>query len=77
MALVRAIGHHQWTTARSASQQGMGSLGGGCLIERDDDQRFRWSEAVWSPRRNRTGDPILTMEPPGTAVRNAVSPAPA
>jgi hypothetical protein len=29
---------------------------------------------VWggAPRRNRTGDPILTMEPPGTAVRNAV-----
>jgi hypothetical protein len=26
------------------------------------------------PRRNRTGDPILTMEPPGTAVRNALSP---
>jgi hypothetical protein len=28
----------------------------------------------WSPRRNRTSDPILTMEPPGTAVRTAVSP---
>ena len=27
------------------------------------------------PRRNRTGDPVLTMEPPGTAVRTAVSPA--
>jgi hypothetical protein len=27
-----------------------------------------------APRRNRTGDPILTMEPLGTAVRNAVSP---
>jgi hypothetical protein len=27
-----------------------------------------------APRRNRTGDPILTMEPPGTAVRNTVSP---
>ena len=26
-------------------------------------------------RRNRTADPILTMEPPGTAVRNAISPA--
>src|SRR5512133_1545605 len=25
-----------------------------------------------APRRNRTGDPILTMEPPGTAVRNTV-----
>jgi Phosphatidylethanolamine-binding protein len=28
-----------------------------------------------APRRNRTGDPILTMEPPGTAVRNLVAPA--
>jgi hypothetical protein len=28
-----------------------------------------------APRRNRTGDPILTMEPPGTAVRTAVSAA--
>src|SRR4029453_2365764 len=27
-----------------------------------------------TPRRNLTGDPILTMEPPGTPVRNAVSP---
>jgi hypothetical protein len=27
-----------------------------------------------APRRNRTGDPILTMELPGTAVRNPVSP---
>src|SRR4029453_14398717 len=27
-----------------------------------------------APRRNRTGDPILTMEPPGTAVRTPVSP---
>jgi hypothetical protein len=25
-----------------------------------------------APRRNRTGDPILTMEPPGTAVRTAI-----
>jgi hypothetical protein len=27
-----------------------------------------------APRRNRTGDPILTMEPPGTAVQTTVSP---
>jgi hypothetical protein len=27
-----------------------------------------------APRRNRTGDPILTMEPPGTAVRTAITP---
>ena len=40
---------------------------------RGTGQRFRWSALVWSPRRNRTGDPILTMEPPGTAVRTAVS----
>jgi hypothetical protein len=26
-----------------------------------------------APRRNRTGDPLLTMEPPGTAVRTAVT----
>jgi hypothetical protein len=38
--------------------------------------RTRPELLVWggAPRRNRTGDPILTMEPPGTAVRNAVSP---
>jgi site-specific DNA recombinase len=33
------------------------------------------SLAGGAPRRNRTGDPILTMEPPGTAVRTLVSPA--
>jgi hypothetical protein len=48
--LVRAIGHHRWTTARkSASQQGMCSLDGRCVIERHDDQRFRWSAPIWSP----------------------------
>jgi len=46
----------------------------GSAIKHKDDQRLRWSLAWWSPRRNRTGDPILTMEPPGTAVRTAVSP---
>jgi len=30
------------------------------------------SLAGGAPRRNRTGDPILTLEQPGTAVRNAV-----
>ena len=49
-------------------------LDGRWPIERDGDRRFRWSEPMWSPRRNRTGDPILTMEPPGTAVRNPISP---
>jgi hypothetical protein len=38
-----------------------------------DDQRWRWSSVGRAPRRNRTGDPILTMEPPGTAVRTAVT----
>ena len=32
-----------------ASQQGMCSLDGRCLIEHHDDQRFRWSEPMWSP----------------------------
>jgi hypothetical protein len=66
-------GHEQAPEGRPtsliASQHGMGSLHGSCLIERHADQRLRWSAPVWSPRRNRTGDPILTMEPPGPAVR--------
>jgi hypothetical protein len=43
---------------------------------RQAGQRTRPELLVWcgAPRRNRTGDPILTMEPPGTAVRTAVSP---
>jgi hypothetical protein len=49
------------TASQIASQQGMCSLDGRCFIERHDDQRFRWSEPLWSPRRNRTGDPILTI----------------
>ena len=49
----------------------------GCrlLITRQDESETRlgcWF--VVEPRRNRTGDPILTMEPPGTAVRTAISP---
>jgi hypothetical protein len=41
-------------------------------------QAGRWTRPdLWfwcgAPRRNRTGDPILTMEPPVTAVRNAVT----
>jgi hypothetical protein len=41
------------------------------------EEAGRWTRPdlpVWggAPRRNRTGDPILTMEPPGTAVRNPV-----
>ena len=35
--------------AQTASQQGMCSLDGRCLIERHDDQRLRWSEPMWSP----------------------------
>ena len=30
--------------------------------EREDDQRLRCSEPMWSPCRNRTGDPILTID---------------
>jgi hypothetical protein len=33
----------------SASQHGMGSLDGRCLIEHGHEQRLRWSERVWSP----------------------------
>ena len=57
-----------------ASQQGMGSPDGRCVIGHRTDQRFRWSALCGAPRRNRTGDPILTMEPSGTAVRTAVVP---
>src|SRR5207247_3847140 len=32
-----------------ASQQVMGSQDGKCLIERHNNQRFRWSERMWSP----------------------------
>jgi hypothetical protein len=73
--LVRAVNNHRMLDGRqSASQQGMGSLDSRCLIERHGDQCFRWSEPMWSPPPERTGDPILTMEPPGTAVRTALSP---
>jgi hypothetical protein len=34
--------------------------------ERRTDQRLFWSEPCGAPRRNRTGDPILTLESPGT-----------
>jgi hypothetical protein len=33
----------------TASQQGMCSLDGRCVIERHGDHRFRWSERMWSP----------------------------
>jgi hypothetical protein len=39
----------------------------------NDDQRFYWSSACGAPRRNRTGDPILTMNLALTAVRTPVS----
>jgi hypothetical protein len=55
-----------------ASQQGTCSLDGRGLIERDSDQRFCWSEPMWSPRRNRTGDPIPTMNLALTAVQPSV-----
>jgi hypothetical protein len=40
--------------------------------ERQETQHFRWSASVWSPRRNRTGDPIVTMNLAPTAVRTSV-----
>ena len=41
--------------------------------ERQDAQRFPpVLGLVEPPAGNRTGDPILTLEPPGTAVRNAI-----
>jgi hypothetical protein len=45
------------------------------LRTREAGRRTRPELLVWggAPRRNRTGDPILTMEPPGTAVRTALS----
>jgi hypothetical protein len=73
--LVRAIDKHIGRLASQiASQHGMCSPSRRTDREHENSQRLRWSEPMWSPRRNRTGDPILTMEPPGTAVRNAVSP---
>jgi hypothetical protein len=40
--------------------------------EIDTDQRLRWSARCGAPRRNRTGDPILTMNLALTAVRTSV-----
>ena len=37
------------------------------------DQRLRWSVPCGAPRRNRTADPILTMNPGSSAVRSTVS----
>jgi hypothetical protein len=48
--LVSAVDDPRSTTDRQiASQHGMCSLDGRCLIERDDNQRLRWSAPVWSP----------------------------
>ena len=41
-------------------------------LKNGTDQRFRWSAWVWSPGRNRTGDPILTMDRRPTAVLSGV-----
>jgi hypothetical protein len=50
MTLVRAVDCYRRTTCRAiASQQGMCSLEGRCLIERNGDQHFGWSEPMWSP----------------------------
>jgi hypothetical protein len=72
-----------------ASQQGMGSPDGRCLIERDDGQRLRWSGPVWSPppesnRRphpyhgttgNRCADRHLRRSPPTVRVKVIGSPS--
>jgi hypothetical protein len=49
-SLVRAMDKHRGAIGSpSASQQGIGSLAGRCVIERHDDQRLSWSEPAWSP----------------------------
>jgi hypothetical protein len=41
--------------------------------KRGIDQRLRWSASVWSAPRNRTADPILTMDLAVTAMLTGVS----
>src|SRR5215216_2394046 len=74
-ALVRPIG----ITVRRPTVRPHPSLG--CVLWTVDDSANATTTSACAgqslcgaPRRNRTGDPILTMEPPGTAVRTAVSP---
>jgi alkanesulfonate monooxygenase SsuD/methylene tetrahydromethanopterin reductase-like flavin-dependent oxidoreductase (luciferase family) len=64
------------TDSQCANRTGKSLANGSCRPSRHQADRGRTPPEllVWcgAPRRNRTGDPILTMEPPGTAVRNAV-----
>ena len=87
-----ASSHTGYSTTKVAAQQDYWRSGGELALYIPIPLR-RWSAAmapdgdspvfllvslgVEPPRRNRTGDPIPTMEPPGTAVRTAVSPGPA
>jgi hypothetical protein len=74
-ALVRPIG----ITVRRPTVRPHPSMG--CVLRPAEPASYMKKTSVCAgqhgcgaPRRNRTGDPILTMEPPGTAVRTAVCP---
>ena len=64
MTLIRAMDKY-----RRPPTSPIASLRGKCFPAvqpnpgRRADQCLRWSAYVWCPRRNRSGDPILTMEP--------------
>jgi hypothetical protein len=74
-SLVTAVHKHRGATgSQIASQHRMCSLDGRCLIARHDDQRFRWSEPMWSPPPESNRRPHPYHGTPGTAVRTAVSP---
>jgi hypothetical protein len=69
----------QWTSTEGAigSPSALPSKGG--ALQRPTDPEHGQPTSVsagqqlnGAPRRNRTGDPILTMEPPGAAVRTAI-----
>jgi hypothetical protein len=57
---------------KNASQQGKCSPAVRPAPERRTDQRFGWSVLVWSPLPESNRRPHPSMEPPGTAVRNAI-----
>ena len=69
---------HGRTVAQAREGQGMGPVSVMRPVETARETELTSVSAgqpgCGAPRRNRTGDPILTMEPPGTAVRTAASP---
>jgi hypothetical protein len=67
--------HRSATDGQTASLHGMGSPSSRTGPKRDDGQHFRWSEPMWSPPPESNRRPHPYHEPPGTAVRNPVSPA--